>query len=168
MLEAWWRWRHRLASRVWGLHRHTRPHASKMPAQGGPLLLPSWHFLTIFVQASLFLFFPAPCSLCSVSVGAGPLLWALMGGAGSSWLPLTHCPHSAYPRPCLIHRTNYGHTSQTSLSTWATQGNSSTQVSGPGSAPIHNFHGPQHPDPRRAMPWGQQEGGWAHFGSRLT
>lgn len=38
------------------------------------------------------------------------------------------CLSSACPRPCLIHRMNFVHTSQTSPSTWATQGNSSTQV----------------------------------------
>lgn len=38
------------------------------------------------------------------------------------------CLSSACPRPCLIHRMNFVHISQTSPSTWATQGNSSTQV----------------------------------------
>lgn len=40
------------------------------------------------------------------------------------------CLSSVCPRPCLIHRMNFAHISQTSPSTWATQGNSSTQVCG--------------------------------------
>lgn len=40
------------------------------------------------------------------------------------------CLSSVCPRPCLIHRMNFVHISQTSPSTWATQGNSSIQVRG--------------------------------------
>lgn len=40
------------------------------------------------------------------------------------------CLSSVCPRPCSIHRMNFAHISQTSPSTWATQGNSSIQVRG--------------------------------------
>lgn len=77
---------------------------------------------------------------------------------GTSGFPSPLSPHSAYPRPYLIRRTNYGHTSQTSLSTWATQGNSSTQVSGPGSAPTSNFQGPSTSRPSECYAMGSAGG----------
>lgn len=94
---------------------------------------------------------------------AGPatvgFFWVLTGK--NRELPASPSPassSSACPRPCLIRKMNYAHISQTSPSTWATQGNSSTQVSGPGSAPTSNFQGPLALDLCSAVPLGQQVG----------
>lgn len=91
------------------------------------------------------------------------LQWEEPGGPGfPSLLPFS----PACPRPCLTHRTNYVHTSRTSPSTWATQGNSSTQVSGPAPALTSNYQDPQHPNPQSIHPRGQQVGLLAHIRGR--
>lgn len=101
--------------------------------------------LIIFEQGShIFFFCWAPQTLTKQQDVPG----RSVGEAGSSGSPSPFSSSSAHPRPCLIRRMSYARTSQTSPSTWATQGNSSTQVSGPGSAPTSNFRGLQQPDPR--------------------
>lgn len=68
--------------------------------------------------------------LCSWFCWNKTLLGPLVEGVGAPVFPSPLPFSSAFPRPCLIRKMNYAHTSQTSPSTWATQGNSSIQVCG--------------------------------------
>lgn len=115
----------------------TEPHTQNSP---GEVQHSSLAFLTFLFLSKGPTVFTGPCQLCSGSCSSR----TLPGPQWEDW-ELLASPHpflSAHPRPCLIHRMNYAHTSQTSPSTWATQGNSSTQVSGPGFAPTNDFQRP--------------------------
>ena len=96
-------------------------------------------------ESPVFSFFMGPRRLFSWSCSSRTLPGPRCGEQGS-WLSPHPFFSSAYLRPCLIHRMNYAHTSQTSPSTWATQGNSSTQVSGSACVPTSNFLRPSGPD----------------------